>query len=305
MDNHAKAVELVRWLWAGRSAQVSWVSPVVATMLAAARLRPGMLPQVTFTPGSESYARSIGLLAALAGETPNVNPSGLAGLTYSPLAQLALPRDVDVANDVVQACLDTQLGGQYGATVNEVGRVIGELHDNVASHARGAGFSALQVYRDPDRVEIAVVDAGVGLLRNVRSAKVAGVDTHQAAIDWCFKKGNTTAPAGNVHPFAQRLPEDALSNPYAPTVPVRSSENHHMGEGLWQLLQLVKHLRGQLWMLTGDAQLIVNERHPQGSYQRSLLDWQGLAIEVIFPVESVFVAPPRSGDEGIAQRYRI
>jgi hypothetical protein len=94
-------------------------------------------------------------------------------------------------------------------------------------------------------------------------------------------------------------------NPYPPTVPTRSTENHHVGEGLWQLHYLVRAIGGTLWALTGDAELEVSPANPLGTYTRSRIDWLGLAIEVTFPVGSIYMSPPRVGDESIAKRFGI
>lgn len=298
VGHHWDAVEHLAQLRSGLPVSVDFVSPIVSTMLACEGLNKAPL-DVDF-PGN-TYAKNIGLEDAVNGRPPLYKATGLAGRTYSALAKLKEYADVDAATDTVAACLDHQFGGSFRATVNEICRIIGELHDNVASHARGSGFSALQVYEK--RVEFAVADVGVGLLANVKTVSPAML-SHQAAIAWCFEKGNTTA-ASSHGGFEQRLPEDALYNPYPKAVPTRFTENNHLGEGLWQLLQLVGSLHGDLWVLTGDAELTCGSANPRGSYHKSALNWRGLAIEVILPVDRLFVAPPQGRDESVVRRFGI
>jgi hypothetical protein len=168
--NHANALRYLR-MARDRTAKVSFVSPIVSTMIAASHLQqtPG---SYEFVGDAQGYAEHIGLLAAMEGRRrASARPGGLAGVTYSPLAQLRRHLDVEAATDTVTECLYGGLVDADRTTINEVSRVIGELHDNVASHAAGAGYSALQVYRNPQRLEFAVVDAGVGLLQNVQRVR--------------------------------------------------------------------------------------------------------------------------------------
>lgn len=88
-------------------------------------------------------------------------------------------------------------------------------------------------------------------------------------------------------------------------VATRATENNHLGEGLWQLHQLVMYLQGQLWILTGDAELSVAPDKVYGQFRKSTIQWSGVAIEVILPIESTFVSPPGELDESIARRFGI
>ena len=147
-----------------------------------------------------------------------------------------------------------------------------------------------------------MVDAGIGLLANVRRQVPSYDDAW--AMWWCFSKNNTTA-ATSGRGAEQYLPPDAPFNPFPPGVAVRTSRNNHLGLGLWQLYQLVRHLHGWMWALSGSTQLIVSPECPDGVYSRSTLHWTGFAIEVIFPVVTTFVAPPAPADESIAKRFSI
>lgn len=189
---HAHAVRYIERIRDGQQVEVDWVSPIVATMLAAERIHENHNLNLSFS-GCAEYAEYIGLNQVVRGNG-QVTERQPKKCTYSPLARLATHDDVDRALDIVTSVLDRHMGDEHRSTINEVCRIVGELHDNVASHARGAGFSALQVYTEQrrSRVELAVVDAGIGLLANVKRVD-ARVKTHQAAIHWCLQKGNTTA----------------------------------------------------------------------------------------------------------------
>lgn len=164
-------------------------------------------------------------------------------------------------------------------------KVVGELHDNVASHASGVGFSAAQVYNGQKGkrwIEFAVADSGCGMLRNVRQL-VPTIASDDDAIKWCLIRGNTTA--GERDSWAQRLPEDCLYSPLPSGVTSFSNENHHLGEGLAVLTELITIAAGELWIWSGNCEFTLDE---QGrSYYRTADDiqWQGVAIEIKLDVD--------------------
>ena len=121
----------------------------------------------------------------------------------------------------------------FGVVADQLAKVVGELHDNVASHASGLGFSCAQAYNDAGakRIEFALADRGRGMLRNVREL-FPEVESHPEAIAWCLKRGNTTA-RNESDPWAQRLPDDAMVSPFPGNTRPESREDHHIGEGLW------------------------------------------------------------------------
>jgi hypothetical protein len=174
--DYSKAVNLIRWctdpglreLPYGRS--VSFVSPVVSAVLAAAATFPGKVREVELLGECRTYADTTGLSEALRGEPIPVGQTGaLHGRTYSRLTRLSNHNEVDVCNSVIGDLLHRQFPSQENKTfVNAVLKVVGELHDNVASHARGVGFSAAQVYTNRpaggQRVEFAIADRGCGML---------------------------------------------------------------------------------------------------------------------------------------------
>lgn len=295
--NHKNAIEHIAQARRLGSSAVRFVSPIVSTMIACESAGSSGATRFNFEGNAKTYAKTIGLAAVLEGAQLSQNRSGLVGSTYSPLARLAQHCEVEAATDTVAGCLRERMGaGDHEHTVNEIFRVIGELHDNVASHARGAGYSALQVYSRGavPRVEFAVVDGGVGLLANARCADPA-IDRHESAIRWALIQGNTSARAPDA--MAQSLPEDATFNPFPPSVPLRFTENHHLGEGLWQLRRLVVDLDGSLWVMTGNADLLVTPENHAGSYRRRATVWSGLAIEVNLPICSTTHSGPDAEDD--------
>ena len=163
---------------------------------------------------------------------------------------------MDCCNRIIADLLHNTLGGDDNeGFINAVTKVVGELHDNVPSHAAGTGFSAAVYCTDDScRLEFAIADCGCGMLHNVVAPP--SVADHRQAIEWCLKRGNTTARHVD-DPWAQRLPADSIGSPYGPSVSTFSSENHHIGEGLFCLTELVRMADGQLWIWTGNAQLTI------------------------------------------------
>lgn len=251
--------------------QVDWVSPILSTMLAALSLRDkGATQRVTFAPSCESYALNIGLKGVLGGVTqPKPTMGESCGMSYSPLASLACHAEVEACNALVNGVLRRNLEKQAPAVVRQVGKIVGEMHDNVASHARGRGYSATQIYQ-PDRLEFAIADCGCGLLKNAKRADPR-ISTDADAIEWSLRKGTTSAP--KLDPMAQRTAEDWDSN---------ADGDAHQGMGLWQLRELVKRTSGQLWLLTGTAQYLLS----QGKESTSVapISWSGLALELEVPI---------------------
>lgn len=285
MTGYRTAIRLVHELRQGRQKSISFIKPATAVLLASEHLRLGNHSHnVQFSGGASSYSENVGLAPALRGEEYLTSGGGRTGRTYSPLAKLAEAEDVERANEIVSGCLFSNLG--HTRLASEVARVIGELHDNVASHARGAGFSALQVYQE-SHIEFAIADCGVGLLQNARTVRRT-MQSHAEAIEWAFERGNTSAR--NPSSMAQRLPADCLVSPFPAGVETRSSENHHKGEGLWQLQRLVSQVGGELTVHTGTATCLL--AHTEDAvYGTSEVDWRGLIVEVTLPVKDYEVIP--------------
>lgn len=219
-----------------------------------------------------TYARTLGLDEALRGEAPPKTPA--KGHTYSSLARLDVEEHVEACSEVINDFVYDQLAA-HPELAGHIGRVVGELHDNVASHSAGIGFSVAQYYRR--QLELAIVDNGCGMLHNV-SRTSRSIRDDESAIRWCLVRGNTT---GVVDDMAQWLPPDAIASPYPKSVGVRRKENNHLGEGLWQLAELVRETRGELFIWSGNSRGTINE---SGDRFEPAPRWPGVAIEVTLPV---------------------
>lgn len=256
-------------------------------LAAASQSHPACVEKLRFSPDASLYASSNGLKAVLSGGYSHPVRSKKQGKSYTKLTRLATHTEVDACNSIINDLIFEQFAGYSERIVGMLAKVVGELHDNVASHASGCGFSSAQVYNDASgrRIEFAIADTGCGMLRNVRRVDPSVVDD-PGAIVWCLKKGNTTARSTNADGWAQRLPNDAVCNPFPVSVRSVQSEDHHVGEGLWRLHQLIEAVNGSLWVLSGSGEFryLGGERN----VGKALTAWNGVAIEfeIIVPRDS-------------------
>jgi hypothetical protein len=261
---------------------VPFITPVMSTILAAASVHEDTqeaVKGIRFADEAGEYARNTGLTAVLNGEPPDLSRGSREGKTYSKLTRLHTADDVDRSNVVIGDLLAEHLGDNPHAQ-QAIGSIVGELHDNVASHAHGAGFSAAQVYTGNNgaRISFAVADRGCGLLKNVRKVN-AGIDNHKDAIAWCLTKFNSTGRQNRIE-MEQRLLEDAIVSPYPEGVATVADTRTHAGLGLWYLTNLIDQSQGSLWIWSGNAEY---ERIGLGNLRRtsrSGVVWSGLAIEI-------------------------
>lgn len=250
---------------------VDWVSPAVSVCLAAERAR-GTPLSVSFVGEAGRYASHIGLADALSG-TELIHTQGyLHGKTYSPLEWLRTHAEIHRCNTTIGTLLSHQVPDT--ALRRALNKIVGELHDNVASHSRGKGFCAAQVYAD--RIEYAIADSGCGFLRNVRSADSA-VQADLAAIRWAFVRGNTSAPGPGPSPFG---PQKGLG---APEVGLDADDDDaHAGWGLDELRQMIDHTNGRMWVASGAAGCTYSEGSWQ-AFDLSSVPWPGVFIELQVP----------------------
>jgi hypothetical protein len=271
---YQEAIEAVKSYDAGKCS-LDFVTPVVSVCLATRQVQNrGRVSEVAFNGNAKAYARTIGLIDAIDGKPQPFSPTGLAGKTYSPLAHLSTAAEVEPCNKLMNTLFRAQLGGHDPGCVNRICKVIGELHDNVASHASGIGFSAAQSLNG--WLYFAIADAGRGFLRNAK--RVGAANSHAEAIEWAFVRGNTSARRQD-DSWAQRWEPGALavSDFGAP------DDNHHQGLGLSLLEGLVVELGGSLWVLSGGAQRTMTS----GTWapcSESPVSWGGVAIELAFPI---------------------
>ena len=289
MDNQ-DALKLMRAIRGdGLTVPVEWLSPIIVTMLASAtasdsHLRERLRERILLKQDQKTYAVNCGLQTVLDGQYVSPSLTGLQGSTYTRLTRLASAYEVDACNAVINNLFYEQLVDNGGEFIRVLSKVVGELHDNVASHARGVGFSSAQRYRRAggDVIQFAIVDYGVGMLRNVKNV-APSVTTDAQAIDWCLQRGNTTA-ATEGDGWEQRLPEDSMFNPYPQTVRTTIGDNHHQGLGLWHLREIVGAAGGSFWVASGAGQCRYLAGAATPFYDSLKPSWQGVAIEVELPV---------------------
>ncbi len=311
--DHEDAMRLLRVIRSdGLRVPVGWLSPVIVAVLAAEaasgkqRGHP-LQERLVFQAEQKGYAANCGLQAVLEGQYTPPSLTGLQGLTYTRLTRLASPHEVDACNAVINNLFYEQLGENGGEFIRVLSKVVGEMHDNVASHSRGVGFSIAQRYerRGGEVVQFAIVDSGVGMLRNVASV-APDVTSDERAIAWCLERGNTTA-ASTGDGWEQRLPEDSLFSPYPPTVCTVTGDNHHQGLGLWHLQEIVRAAAGSFWVASGAGQCRYLAGADEPSYDSLEPLWQGVAIEVELPVPQATTgnAARRAALEGLAERLGL
>lgn len=308
--DYENAVNAVRALSKGGVARVSFVTPFVSACLAAAKLAKQSPPEsFSFSSEATGYAENSGLRYHLGLTDSSPSSGAREGLTYCQVAKLMNPAEVETCNTKIGSFLRTQLRGCANRRlINATCGVVGELHDNIASHADGCGFSAAQMYRGRERViRIGIADCGYGLNGSVQRSGRSMTDLE--AIEWCLQRGNTTArkASSSEDVFGpQRLPEDCLSSPYPDHVETTSNASHHMGEGLYRLTELVAKTGGNTLVWSGSAQILYSSesRIPKNTD----VHWLGTAIEIELPVaafEACQAAVDRDEFESLAKRLNL
>lgn len=291
-------VREIEELLTGDRQYLQFLSPATAACLAAAH-HAGVRLTTRWPPDANSYAETIGLNAILNDSRPPRRPT--PGRSYSPLVELLDHDRIDSCNGVISELIRQQLTA-YPALAGQACQIVGELHYNVPAHANGAGFSIAQFYPSQQILEIAVADAGHGMLRNVQRHN-ADIATHEAAIDWCMQKGHTTAPSEE--DWAQWMPGDAMQDPYGDAVAHRRDRNHHLGLGLWKLEQIARAAAGTFVVWSGDRRLMA--RPTQRVFEEASV-WRGVVIILRLPIaeEAEFARQSALGElERLAGRLDI
>lgn len=306
---YGKAIYAVKMLRNGGTATISFVTPIVSTCLAAAKLSLQVAPEAfRFSSDAFGYAENAGLRYHLGASEKPPAPGQNAGYSYCQIVKLADAAEVDACNSQIGSFLRSQLAGCANSSlIRATCGVVGELHDNIASHAAGAGFSAAQVYRGNRKViQIGIADCGLGLNGSVRRFGISKSDTD--AIQWCLTRGNTTAPSKPTDSIfgPQRLPTDCHISPYPDGVDTRSGESHHMGEGLYRLTELIASTGGTVWIWSGHGQVICRNETRQTI--ESDVEWNGTAIGIEIPVaafENCEAATSTDQFESLAKRLGL
>jgi hypothetical protein len=200
--------------------------------------------------------------------------------------------EAHACNTLIANLFHEQLQAIDPKFVAELSTVVAELHENVVAHSNSAGFSAAQVYHRLNGrvIQFAVVDAGCGMLHNVRRVQ-SDITSDAVALDWCLVPGHTTRDQ-----MRQRLPADAIANPYPTGIQTSVLDTHHKGHGLGDLLNLVSRWNGRFSVKTG----IAERRYVEGVSPRTydvLETWKGVAIEVELPVPTIGSTPLTTEDD--------
>jgi hypothetical protein len=285
---------------------ISFVTPLLAVSLCGAfRSRKISREQFSFAEDAHKYARSNGLLALLGDNDETSNTGILHGFTYCPIQSLSVHAEVDNCNKVLSGLLQTQLSGCTNQKlVRATCAVIGEIHDNVASHARGPGFSAAQVYKGKEKqIQIAVADIGQGIRNSL--GPVWKEKTDKEALEWCLIRGNTRTkllPQDEDLLGPQKLDCLSFHNPYPEHTNVRYDDNHHMGEGLYRLVELIRETGGKTWIWSGNASML-NDKGTT-TWIDPGISWSGTIVAIEIPIvafESSPVAESVSSFENLAK----
>lgn len=237
------------------------------------------------------YGRAIGIEAAIGAKDTYEKERVNRGANYSPLAVLDAEEKTNEATRDVAGCIRTWFNGSgLEAFAAELSDVVGDLHDNVWSHAKSPGVSMAQKWcqQENNCLEFALADAGYGFLGELTRSGVGrrqGVEDPAAAIAWCIVKGNSSK-IKEEDPWAQRLPEDAMGNPIGPIARIMTKENNHLGLGLAKLVELVTKFKGQLWLASDDAMLTIDTKGGR-KYQRLPFSWKGVLLACRFNVSVV------------------
>lgn len=248
------------------------------------------------------YLKSVGLHRAVWGGNADNRNRVNVGRNYSLVTALKNVEAVDIATSSINSCIRRLAfpdGGPYPEGLINLTHVVGELHDNVWSHGHSTGFSFAQKSCVPKTkkrehyLEFALADCGMGFLAELKRAGIAEVDSHQEAIEWCIKQGNSSKHADNIDEWAQQLPGDHVGgNVFGSGVTVREESNNHQGLGLAHLMELVSTYNGQLILASGDACLQADGSSK--SYETLRTPWQGVAISCKFKISDL--ALESSGD---------
>ncbi|MBD8879808.1 hypothetical protein IHE49_04890 [Rhodanobacter sp. 7MK24] len=244
---------------------------------------------------TQQYARAIGIEAALDCDDTYAYQRTNQGKNYSPLVLLRGVEEIDRATQDIASCVRNWFTDpKMGPFVANLCDVVGDLHDNVWSHAESTGISMASKWKKPYSsgqehvLEFALADAGAGFLAELRRAGIdrrEGLSTHAEAINWCIVEGNSSKKK-DLDFWAQALPPDAVGNPIGDMAYVKVKENNHLGLGLAKLVELVQRFHGQLWLASGDSYLTVDAAGNREMHQ-SVLGWSGVLLACRFETDKV------------------
>lgn len=145
--------------------------------------------------------------------------------------------------------------------------IFSELLENALTHAKRAGYRdarvwvAAQYYPEKDRIRLAVVDNGCGLLRSLARHSSLPEQSHAAAIALAFEPRVTCNP----------------------DLEIRPNETVNQGIGLTVIRGIVARGSGVMRLVSGDA--LVEQRGASQPGTRRISPWQGVVLALEFKRE--------------------
>lgn len=261
----------------------------------------------------DDYLKAIAWHKALWGKDRYRKERKNYGHNYSLMTPLVSPDSVDDATTAISSCIRTLACGrnneQRPEGISALTQVVGELHDNVWSHGFSTGFSFAQKWAVPGAnpsdyyIEFALADHGKGFLNELKSAGIPNINTHEDAIRWCLKEGNSSKHADLHDGWEQSLPDwHTGGNVFGRGVSVKEKENNHQGLGLYHLVRLINSYNGELLLATGDVCLKM--KRGKETYSRMPTLWQGVAISCRFKVSELSATKEDNIDPEILEIIR-
>ncbi|AXI03866.1 hypothetical protein HYN46_14080 [Aquirhabdus parva] len=238
-----------------------------------------------------SYLRTLGLHRVLWGNDVGAFQRVNEGRNYSPITALHNAEQVDNATTTINNCIRNFVRNRQSQGISELTKVVGELHDNVWSHGKSTGFSMAQKWavtgtnRGDYYLEFALADRGFGFLEEMKRSRKNYASTDQEAIEWCIVEGHSTKHADDEDEWFQRLPEDFTGVSPMGRVGVVTSENHHQGLGLANLVSLVQRYDGVLHIASGNS--LFTMRNNTKEFSAVKTPWKGVTISCRFKESSL------------------
>lgn len=145
--------------------------------------------------------------------------------------------------------------------------IFSELLENALTHAKRAGYKyarvwvAAQYYKRMDRIRLAVLDNGCGLLRSLERHPSLPERSHAAAVQLAFEPRVTCNPDLELHP----------------------NETANQGVGLTVVREIVAQGRGELRLVSGDA--LFEQKRGLLPRIHQISPWQGAVLALEFKRE--------------------
>lgn len=244
--------------------------------------------KLNLTEKQKSYLTTIGFSNHILGQKQNINRSDLCGKNYSVLAPLTNENQTENANSLINNCIRHNIGinANKPTSAHTLAEIVGELHDNVWSHAKSAGFSLFQKTRikNDSFLEFAIADKGYGFLRELKRVKIDVADDKEA-IEWCLRQGNTSKKPKKDDGWTQQLPSDVIGNPMGEHATYHNG-NHHQGLGLAKLKEMIIEAKGTLKIASGNQLYILNNGTEKWA-DITMMPWTGVAISFVIPIKNL------------------